>query len=144
MSEEGGETESCTSRSDTSLTCPEDQVNQQSSHILELGLVQVTKYITVVVNHRPEEGGHVVVLQHRLVIVDDGQVRGGLDMEVVGGPAVVVVVDDGGEEEGEDLQVGHPVLQSSLGDAAVSGLQDVAGVQVVVVGGSVTEMVRLY
>ena len=65
-------------------------------------------------------------------------------MKVVGGAGVVVVVDDGGEEEGEDLQVGHPVLQSSLGDAAVSGLQDVTGVQVVVVGGSVTEMVRLY
>ena len=62
-------------------------------------------------------------------------------MEVVGGPGVVVVVDDGGEEEGEDLQVRHPVLQSSLGDAAVSGLQDVTGVQVVVVGGSVTEIV---
>ena len=65
-------------------------------------------------------------------------------MEVVGGPAVVVVVDDGGEEEGEDLQVRHPVLESSLGDAAVSGLQDVTGVQVVVVGGPVTEIPRLY
>ena len=63
-------------------------------------------------------------------------------MEVVGGPAVVVVVDDGGEEEGEDLQVRHPVLESSLGDAAVCGLQDVTGVQVVVVGGSVTTIVR--
>ena len=49
-------------------------------------------------------------------------------MEVVGGPAVVVVVDDGGEEEGEDLQVRHPVLESSLGDGAVCGLQDVTGV----------------
>ena len=65
-------------------------------------------------------------------------------MEVVGGPGVVVVVDDGGEEEGEDLQVRHPVLESSLGDAAVSGLEDVAGVQVVVVGGPVTEIPRLY
>ena len=64
-------------------------------------------------------------------------------MEVVGGPAVVVVVDDGGEEEGEDLQVRHPVLESSLGDAAVSGLQDVTGVEVVVVGGSVTTIVRI-
>ena len=64
-------------------------------------------------------------------------------MEVVGRPAVVVVVDDGREEEGEDLQVGHPVLESGLGDAAVSGLQDVTGVQVVVVGGSVTEIVVL-
>ena len=60
-------------------------------------------------------------------------------MEVVGRPAVVVVVDDGREEEGEDLQVGHPVLESGLGDAAVSGLEDVAGVQVVVVWGPVTE-----
>ena len=49
-------------------------------------------------------------------------------MEVVGGPGVVVVVDDGGEEEGEDLQVRHPVLESSLGDGAVCGLQDVTGV----------------
>ena len=78
--------------------------------------------------HRPEEGGHVVVLQDGLVVVEDGQVGGGLDVEVVGGPGVVVVVDDGGEEEGEDLQVRHPVLESSLGDGAVCGLQDVTGV----------------
>ena len=45
--------------------------------------------------HRPEEGGHVVVLQDGLVVVEDGQVGGGLDVEVVGGPGVVVVVDDG-------------------------------------------------
>ena len=80
----------------------------------------------------------MVVLQHRLVIVDDGQVRGGLDMEVVGGPAVVVVVDDGGEEEGEDLQVRHPVLESRLGDAAVGGLEDVCCMEVIVVWGTVT------
>ena len=90
---------------------------------------------------RPEEGGHVVVLQDGLVVVEDGQVGGGLDVEVVGGPGVVVVVDDGGEEEGEDLQVGHPVLEPGLGDAAVSGLENVAGVQVVVVGSSMTENV---
>ena len=89
--------------------------------------------------HRPEEGGYVVVLQDGLVVVEDGQVGGGLDVEVVGGPGVVVVVDDGGEEEGEDLQVGHPVLEPGLGDAAVSGLENVAGVQVVVVGSSMTE-----
>ena len=54
-------------------------------------------------------------------------------MEVVGGPGVVVVVDDGGEQQGEDLEVGHPVLQPGLGDDPVRGLQHVAGVQVVVV-----------
>ena len=59
-------------------------------------------------------------------------------MEVVCGAGVVIVVDDGGEEKGEDLQVRHPVLQSSLGDAAVSRLENIAGVQVVVVGGPVT------
>ena len=64
-------------------------------------------------------------------------------MKVVGGAGVVVVVDDGGEEEGEDLQVGHPVLEPRLGDAAVSGLQDVTGVQVVVVRGSVTTIVLI-
>ena len=64
-------------------------------------------------------------------------------MEVVGGSGVVVVVDDGGEEEGEDLEVGHPVLEPGLGDAAVSGLKHVRGVEVVVVGRPVTEIVML-
>ena len=35
-------------------TCAEDQVNQKSSHVLKLGLVQVTKYVAVVLDHRPE------------------------------------------------------------------------------------------
>ena len=60
-------------------------------------------------------------------------------MEVVGGAGVVVVVDDGGEEEGEDLEVGHPVLEPGLGDAAVSGLKHVRGVEVVVVWIPVSE-----
>ena len=59
-------------------------------------------------------------------------------MEVICGAGVVIVVDDGGEEEGEYLQVRHPVLQSSLGDAAVSRLEHITGVQVVVVGSPVT------
>ena len=80
-----------------------------------------------------------MILQDRLVVVDDGQVWGGLDVEVVGGPGVVVVVDDGGEQQGEDLEVGHPVLQPGLGDDPVRGLQHVAGVQVVVVRVAVTE-----
>ena len=75
-----------------------------------------------------EKRSDMMILQDRLVVVDDGQVWGWLDVEVVGGPGVVVVVDDGGEEEGEDLQVRHPVLESSLGDGAVCGLQDVTGV----------------
>ena len=65
-------------------------------------------------------------------------------MEVVCGACVVIVVDDGGEEKGEDLQVRHPVLQSSLGDAAVSRLENIAGVQVVMVGGPVAEIKSHY
>ena len=60
-------------------------------------------------------------------------------MEVVGGPGVVVVVDDGGEQQGEDLEVGHPVLQPGLGDDPVTALQHVSCVQVVVVRVAVTE-----
>ena len=37
----------------STLTCAEDQGDQQSSHILELRLVEISKYITVVVNHGP-------------------------------------------------------------------------------------------
>ena len=53
----------------------------------------------------PEEGGHVVVLQHGPVIVHDGEAGVRLDVEVVGGARVLVVVDDRGEEEGKDLKV---------------------------------------
>ena len=65
-------------------------------------------------------------------------------MEVVGGPGVVVVVDDGGEQQGEDLEVGHPVLQPGLGDDPVRGLQHVAGVQVVVVRVAVPRNMSTY
>ena len=65
-------------------------------------------------------------------------------MEVVGGPGVVVVVDDGGEQQGEDLEVGHPVLQPGLGDDPVRGLQHVAGVQVVVVRVAVPRNMTTY
>ena len=58
----------------------------------------------------PEEGGDVVVLEDGLVVVHDGEVGAGLDVEVVGGAGVVVVVDDGGEEEGEDLKIWEPRL----------------------------------
>ena len=47
----------------------------------------------------------MVVLEDGLVVVHDGEVGAGLDVEVVGGARVVVVVDDGGEEEGEDLKI---------------------------------------
>ena len=46
-----------------------------------------------------------MILQDGLVVVHDGEVGAGLDVEVVGGARVVVVVDDGREEEGKDLKV---------------------------------------
>ena len=47
----------------------------------------------------------MVVFEDGLVVVHDGEVGAGLDVEVVGGARVVVVVDDRGEEEGKDLKV---------------------------------------
>ena len=101
---------------------------------MELKLGEVAQDVAFIVDHGPEECGHVMVLQHRLVIVDDGQVRGGLDVEVVGGAGVVVVVDHGRHQQAEYLQVRHPVLEPRLGDDPVSALEDISSVQVVVVG----------
>ena len=58
----------------------------------------------------PEERWHVVILEHCPVVVEEGEVWGWVDVEAVGGAAVVVVVDDGRQEGGEHLQVGQPVL----------------------------------
>ena len=69
-----------------------------------------------------KEGGHVMVFLDRSVVIEDGQLGAGLDMEVVGGAGVVVVVDDGGQEDAEYLQVGQPGLEPGLGDEPVSGL----------------------
>ena len=54
-------------------------------------------------------------------------------MKVIGGPGVIVVVDNGGEEKGEYLEVREGLLEAGLGDEPVRGLEDVAGVEVVVV-----------
>ena len=86
-----------------------------------------------------EKRSDMMILQDRLVVVDDGQVWGWLDVEVVRCPGVVIAVDNGGQEETEYLQIWHPVLQPGLGDDPVRGLQHVAGVQVVVVRVAVTE-----
>ena len=55
-----------------------------------------------------------MIFLDRSVVIEDGQLGAGLDMEVVGGAGVVEVVDDGGEEESKDLEVGEPVLDASL------------------------------
>ena len=53
-----------------------------------------------------------MIFLDRFVVIEDGQLGAGLDMEVVGGAGVVVVVDDGGEEDGEYLQVRQPGLET--------------------------------
>ena len=53
-----------------------------------------------------------MIFLDRSVVIEDGQLGAGLDMEVVGGAGVVVVVDDGGQENTEYLQVREPGLHS--------------------------------
>lgn len=59
----------------------------------------------------PEETRHVMILQNSPVIVEDCQVRAGVDVKVVSGAAVIKVVNDGGHEAGEDFQIGEPGLE---------------------------------
>ena len=54
-----------------------------------------------------------MVFLDRSVVIEDGQLGAGLDVEVVGGAGVVVVVDDGGQEDTEYLQVRQPGLHRS-------------------------------
>jgi hypothetical protein len=56
----------------------------------------------------PEESGDVVVLEDCPVVVEDGQVGAGVDVEVVGGAGVIEVVDHGGDERSENLLI--PIL----------------------------------
>ena len=52
-----------------------------------------------------KEGGDVMILLDRSVVVEHGQLGAGLDVEVVGGARVVVVVNDGREQNAEYLQI---------------------------------------
>ncbi len=52
-------------------------------------------------------------------------------------------MDDGREEQGENLQIGEPVLNPRLSEKPVGGLQHVAGVEIVVVGVGVLGVAQL-
>ena len=56
---------------------------------------------------------------------------------------MVVVVDDRGEEEGKDLNVSQPVFDPSLRYEPMRCLQDVSGVEVVVVGVAIPVVAHL-
>ena len=52
-----------------------------------------------------------MVLEDRTVVVEKGQVRGRVDVKVVGGARVVEVVNHGGDKTRENFQIGNPVLK---------------------------------
>ena len=85
----------------------------------------------------------MVVLQDGPVVVHDGEAGVWLDVEVVGGACVLVVVDDGREEEGEDLKIWQSVFDPSLRYEPMRCLQDVSGVEVVVVGVAIPVVAHL-
>ena len=60
---------------------------------------------------KPEEGRDVMILEDRSVVVEDGQLRAGVDVEVVCRARVVEVVDHGRDQRSEDLQIRNPVLE---------------------------------
>ena len=84
-----------------------------------------------------------MVFEDGAVVVEDGEVALGIDVEVVGGARVLVVVDDCGEEEGKDLNVSQPVFDPSLRYEPMRCLQDVSGVEVVVVGVAIPVVAHL-
>ena len=84
--------------------------------------------------NQPEEFCHMMILQYCPVIVEDGKRGTRLDVEVVGGAGVVIVMNNGREEERKNLEIRQPVLDASLWNKPVRGLQHIASVQVIVVG----------
>ncbi len=63
----------------------------------------------------PEKRGHVMVLQDGPVVVEQGEARGRVDVEIVRRARMVEVVNDGRHQRGEDLEVGHPILKKGTG-----------------------------
>ena len=52
-----------------------------------------------------------MIFEDRSVVVEEGQVRSRVDVEVVRSPGVVEVVDHGGHQRSENLEVGNPILK---------------------------------
>ena len=76
----------------------------------------------------------MMVLQYRLIIVDDGQLRAGVDQVLVGHPGVVHVMDAAGQDGGHDLQRGEDLLQGGAAQQDVGALGHISSMQMVVVG----------
>lgn len=58
----------------------------------------------------PERRADVVVLLDGPVIVEQGRLRAGHDMEAIRRSRMLIIMNDGCDNGGEDLQIGQPVL----------------------------------
>ena len=86
-------------------------IYDHSPQHLPLFCGQAGEDITAVFRQELERHGQMVVLQHGLVVVHQGQLRAGVDQILVGETRVVHVVDGGGEDSGENLQRSEDRLQ---------------------------------
>ena len=85
-------------------------INNHFPQSLSLFLGQVDKDITVRILQQFEGHCQMMVLQDRLIIVDDGQLGAGVDQVLVGDPGVVHVMDAAGQDGGHHLTNQEPVL----------------------------------
>ena len=82
-----------------------------------------------------------MVLQDRFIIVDQRQLRLGVDQELVGHPGMVHVVDAAGQDGRQDLVGGEDFIQGGAAEEDVGGLGDISSVQVVVVGNILNKII---
>jgi len=111
----------------------QDHFDDEAAQLAELLARQVRQDVELVLAQQPEAGAGMVVLQDGPIVVQQGRLRSGHHVEVVGGARVLVVVEQSRQQRGEDLQVRQPVHQARVAQAVVDRLHHVHGVQVVVV-----------
>ena len=74
-----------------------------------------------------------MILEDCLVVVEQRQIGSRVDVERVGGSAVLVVVNRGGVNGGEDLDVRQPLDHARVGQQLMRRLRHVRAVQHVVI-----------
>lgn len=62
----------------------------------------------------PEGGADVVVLQHAAVVVEEGGVGTGVDVEAVGGAGVFYIMHHGRQQKRQHFQVGEKSLKRRM------------------------------
>ena len=70
---------------------------------MSLLLAEAGEDVTLVILDELEGHGQVMILQHRLVIVDQGQLGAGVDQVLVGHPGVVHIMDGAGQDGRQHL-----------------------------------------